>query len=176
MQKIDDALNIKPNIEVEWEIYLKLVKKFTYNNKSHCTIQHVIDWFRDNVREHGLHRLNFLALSLAPIKLTSANDERVFSFTGKTSSGQRGGMSATKLEQLTIVGRNSDLCLVKTKFETEEFWKRKLPHVRDAAAKNTMPSVRSKNHLKGSTEVSKKTFDFSGFAKQTIPSSKKQKK
>ena len=110
MQKIDDALNIKPTIEVEWEIYLKLVKKFTYNNKSHCTIQHVIDWFRDNVREHGLHRLNFLALSLAPIKLTSANDERVFSFTGKTSSGQRGGMSATKLEQLTIVGKNWDLC------------------------------------------------------------------
>ena len=39
-----------------------------------------------------------------------SNDERVFSFTGKTSSGQRGGMSATKLEQLTIVGKNWDLC------------------------------------------------------------------
>jgi len=37
--------------------------------------------------------------------------------------------------------------------------------VRDAAAKNTMLSVRSKNHLKGSTAVSKKTFEFSSFAK-----------
>ena len=32
--------------------------------------------------------------------------------------------------------------------------------MRDAAAKNTMLSVRSKNHLKGSTAVSKKTFEF----------------
>jgi len=168
-------VNIKPTIEEEWEIFSKLLKKISYNNKSHCIIQHVIDWFRDNVREYGLHRLNFLALSLAPIKLTSANDERVFSFTGKTTNGQRGGMSATKLERLTIVGRNSDLCFGKTKFETEELWKRKLPHVRAAAAKNKMPSIRSKNHLKGSTAVSE-TFEFSGFAKQMIPSSKKQKK
>ena len=154
---------------------MELVKPLKYNNKSHCTIQHVIDWFKVNHKDHGLYRLNFLALSLATIKITSANDERLFSFTGVTNGGNRGGMSATKLEQLTIVGKNQDLCLGKTKFETEDLWKKKLPPVARAAAKKTMSSVRSKNHLEGLTAVSKKTSEFSGFAKQMIPSNKKQK-
>ncbi|GMI55247.1 hypothetical protein ScalyP_jg10759 [Parmales sp. scaly parma] len=56
-----------------------------------------------------------------------------------------------------------------------ELWKKKMPPVRAATAKNKIPSIRSKNHLEGSTAVSKKTSEFGGYAKQVIPSNNKKK-
>ncbi|GMI27214.1 hypothetical protein TrRE_jg2190 [Triparma retinervis] len=170
-EKIDDAINILPSLEDEWEAYYKEASRINFKQKKHLDIKHIQEWFKDNTSRLGIHRLSFLATSLAPCKITSANDERSFSVAGEITRGKRGSLGGSRTEELLVVGLNSDLCTGDTWHKTQLMWKNEFHPV----SKSSGPvSQRSVNHINGTTNVSKATSSFAGLNYYSGESSQKK--
>ncbi|GMI45961.1 hypothetical protein TrCOL_g5102, partial [Triparma columacea] len=154
----------------EWATYFSEASKIKFDQKTHLDIKHVQEWFRDNAKRLGIYRLSFLATSLAPCKITSANDERSFSVTGEITRGKRGSLGGSRTEELLVVGLNSDLCTEDSWPKTQLMWKNDFQPV----SKRSGPvSQRSMNHINGTTNVSKATSSFAGLTYSGKSSQKK---
>ena len=89
------------------------------------------------------------------------------------SKVQDGALSAKRLENLALVGKNPDLVVKNNWMETESMWKSELGTVAKVATNSpNKMSARSKNHVEGANKVGAVMKKFSG---QTINNKKVKK-
>ncbi|GMI03850.1 hypothetical protein TrRE_jg10479 [Triparma retinervis] len=165
---LDEKLGIRATAKEEIAEYLDLCKNVSLKKKASTkdimdslSVDSVLAFFKKYTTKHGLHRLSFLATQLCIIKITSAEDERLFSFTGDMSRGKRGSLGPGRMEDLCLVGKMADKFMYgDTVAETEKLWIKELPSVKKAKMTGRgSASKRSKNVIdlsKNVTELLKK--------------------